>query len=91
MNGKDEGGRMKDDVFYLGRTWWWNGANGKVKIGVLEAYEGAWMVGWVSKTGGRHKLNSSALSKHQLGKDAEALLKIVSEWAVKRDLRVVVE
>ena len=75
--------------YHQGRAWEWAGAKGPVKVGVIEAYPGAWIIGWISEAGGGHKVNSSVLSKHQLNKDPDALLLIAAEWAGKRQLKEV--
>ncbi len=75
--------------YYQGRAWHWTAPNKMVQVGVIEAYPGAWIVGWLSESGGGHKLNSSALSKHQLNKDPDFLLKVVTEWAYSRKLKEV--
>ena len=92
MTGKERRDQLNEKIrarYHQGRTWAWKGPCGTVKVGVIEAYPGAWIVGWVSESGGGHKLNSSALSKHQLHKDPDALLLIAAEWAVKRKLKEV--
>lgn len=92
MNGKEMKEQLlqrRREQYHEGRAWFWPGASGTVKLGVIEAYQGAWMVGWVAESGAHRKLNSSALSKHQLAKDPAVLLAVVVEWAIKRSLKEV--
>lgn len=84
----DRGPGTGENPYYGKIALWWQGAHGKVKLGVIQVVTGKWSVGWINeRTGGRHKFNSSALSKHHPTKDPEALLQVFLEWAAKRDLR----
>ena len=87
---RDEMLERRRKAFYRERAWWWSGPTGKVKIGVLRGIgQENWIVGHIKDNGSRQKFNSAQLSKYQPSTDPERLLKIVGEWAVKRDLQEV--
>lgn len=84
--------RKRREAFYQQRAWWWNGANGTVRIGVLQGIgQKNWIVGHLTDSGSRKKLNSAHLSKYHPSTDPDRLLEVVAEWARKRQLEEVVD
>ncbi len=84
---REEMSEKRRKTFHQERTWWWNGPNGTLKIGVLQDLPlETWMVGFFKENGRRQRLNSSQLAKYQPSTDPDRLLAIVVEWANKRGL-----